>query len=109
MAIPKPGKSVRGSKTGRPSMALLDLLGRRWALRILWELRDEPRSFRSLQDACEGMSPSVLNQRLKELRETKLVDLDEDGYELTRLGVELQELLMPLDRFAKRWAKQLDK
>ena len=31
--------SVRGSRTGRPIMALLDLLGRRWTLRILWELR----------------------------------------------------------------------
>ena len=34
--------AVRGSRTGRPVMALLDLLGRRWTLRIVWELRDGP-------------------------------------------------------------------
>ena len=33
-------RSVRGSRTGRPIMALLDLLGRRWSLRIIWELRE---------------------------------------------------------------------
>ena len=42
MTRPIPGKPVRGSKTGRPIMALLDLLGRRWALRVLWELRNGP-------------------------------------------------------------------
>ena len=54
-------------------MALLDLLGRRWALRILWELRDEPLRFRELQQACDGLSPSVLNTRLGELREAGIV------------------------------------
>jgi DNA-binding HxlR family transcriptional regulator len=39
---PRPGTKVRGSSGGRPIMALLDLLGRRWALRILWELRGGP-------------------------------------------------------------------
>ena len=47
-------------------MALLDLLGRRWALRILWELRDETLTFRELRGACDTMSPTVLNQRLAE-------------------------------------------
>ena len=40
MTTPKPGRRVRGSATGRPIMALLDLLGRRMTLRILWELRE---------------------------------------------------------------------
>src|SRR5207237_3071394 len=60
MAVPKPGRPVRGSRTGRPIMALLDLLGRRWALRILWEARHGPLSFRALRERCDGMSPSVL-------------------------------------------------
>ena len=42
-------KRVRGSTTGRPIMALLDLLGRRWTLRIVWELREEPKRFRELR------------------------------------------------------------
>lgn len=54
-------------------MALLDLLGRRWTLRVLWELRAEPATFRELRDRCGGLSPTVLNVRLKELREAGIV------------------------------------
>jgi len=76
---PKPGRRVRGSSTGRPIMALLDLLGRRMSLRILWELRDAPLTFRALQEAA-ATNPSVLNARLKELREAHLVEHGTDGY-----------------------------
>ena len=62
-AGPRPGRPVRGSPSGRPIMALLDLLGRRWALRMLWELREGGLSFRALQERCDGVSPSVLNTR----------------------------------------------
>ena len=65
-------KRVRGSTTGRPIMVLLDLLGRRWTLRIVWELRDEPRRFRELQAAI-GASPTIINTRLGELREAETI------------------------------------
>jgi len=55
-------------------MALLDLLGRRWALRVMWELRSGPLTFRELRERCDGMSPSVLNDRLLELREADIVE-----------------------------------
>ena len=47
-------------------MVVLDLLGRRMALRILWELSraPEPLTFRALQTAAET-NPSVLNSRLE--------------------------------------------
>ena len=84
---PKPGQAVRGSRSGRPVMALIDLIGRRWVLRIIWELRDDRLTFRALQDACGGLSPSVLNQRLGELRDAGLVHAhSEQGYALTGLG-----------------------
>jgi DNA-binding HxlR family transcriptional regulator len=89
-------------------MALLDLLGRRWALRIGWELRERTLSFRELQAACDGMSPSVLNQRLTELREAGLVELTDDGYALTHDGDELLDLIGPLSTWAKRWARRVD-
>lgn len=98
-------KPVRGSRTGRPIMALLDLLGRRWSLRVLWELRGEPLSFRALQAACEGMSPSVLNQRLAELRIALVVDATEQGYELTPRGRELMALFEPVSRWSESWAR----
>ncbi len=98
-------KPVRGSKSGRPIMALLDLLGRRWTLRVVWELRGGPLSFRALQAACEGMSPSVLNQRLAELREALIIEAGADGYALTPRGRELMVLFEPIHRWAESWAR----
>ena len=100
-------KRVRGSRTGRPTMVLLDLLGRRWTLRIVWELRDEARRFRELQDSI-GASPTIINTRLAELREARLVELDPDsGYRLTALGRELLQLLLPLHVWSEKWAKSV--
>jgi len=100
-------RAVRGSRTGRPLMVLLDLLGRRWALRILWELRNDPLGFRALQTACGDLSPSVLNARLRELREAGIVELSEpEGYRATALAEELGDILIPLDQWAKRWARR---
>ena len=109
--MPKPTPvtqtAVRGSKTGRPIMALLDLLGRRWTLRIIWELRDGPLTSRALRTACDDASPTVMQARLSELREAALVELlAGDGYRLTPLGQELMESFQPLHRFAERWSKR---
>lgn len=99
------GKAVRGSRSGRPIMALLDLLGRRWTLRVLWELRQGALGFRALQSACAEVSPSVLNTRLAELREAGLVELTGEGYAWTELGAELGEHLARLNRFAEKLAR----
>jgi DNA-binding HxlR family transcriptional regulator len=85
-------------------MALLDLLGRRWALRVIWELRGEPLTFRDLQAACDGMSSSVLNQRLHELREAGIAERAGEGFRLTDEGRRLLAAFEPLDAWAKRWA-----
>ena len=101
-------RAVRGSRTGRPIMALLDLLGRRWTLRIIWELREDRRlTSRALRTACDEASPTIMQARLSELREAGFVELVAgDGYRLTALGRELSKDLLPLHRFAERWAKQ---
>jgi DNA-binding HxlR family transcriptional regulator len=100
-------RRVRGSKTGRPIMALLDLLGRRWSLRILWELRAKPLTSRALRAACDQASPTVLQTRLSELRQAGFIDLEPaSGYCLTASGRELQENFLPLHRFAERWSKR---
>jgi DNA-binding HxlR family transcriptional regulator len=102
-------KRVRGSRTGRPIMVLLDLLGRRWTLRIVWELREVPRRFRELQDLI-GASPTIINTRLAELREAKLVQLDEAaGYRLTALGEDLLRLFLPLHLWSEKWAKAVSR
>jgi DNA-binding HxlR family transcriptional regulator len=103
----RPGSPARGSKTGRPIMALLDLLGRRWALRLVWELRAGSQSFRALQERCSGVSPTVLNRRLGELRRAGIVARGEPtGYGLTAEGEKLLAALAPLHGWAERWARR---
>lgn len=107
MAVPKPGRKVRGSSTGRPIMAALDLLGRRWTLRILWELRARPLTFRAIRKACESVSPTVLNTRLRELKEGGIVETSPQGYALTPDGRRLVGALAPLHAWAKDWARHI--
>jgi DNA-binding HxlR family transcriptional regulator len=87
-------------------MALLDLLGRRWALRIVWELREDPLTFRELQARCGGMSSSVLNQRLAELAEAGASENADGGYRLTAEGRRLLALYPPMQAWADRWAQR---
>lgn len=88
-----------------PAIAeIVELLGKKWVMRIIWELRGEPLTFRELQSACENLSPTVLNSRLKLLRETQLLDKHLDrGYDLTAMGRELLEVYKPLNHWAIAW------
>src|ERR1700747_293664 len=86
-SVVRPGQPVRGSTTGRPLMAALDLLGRRWSLRMLWELRAGPLGARAPRERCGAMSPSVLYERLGDLTGAGLItQLDDQRYELTEMG-----------------------
>jgi len=100
--------AVRGSRSGRPIMALLDLLGRRWSLRIIWELREQSMTSRALRSACDEASPTVLQARLSELRDAGLIELAESGYGLTAMGRELRDTVLRLHRFAERWSRRSD-
>ena len=70
-------------------------------MRVIWELRNGPMTFRELQAACGGVSSSVLSQRLAELREAGIAG---EGNVLTRDGQELLEAYEPLGAWAGRWA-----
>lgn len=107
MITKKPGTPVRGSDTGRPIMVLMDVLGQRWALRILWELSAERLTFRQLQDRCGQISPTVLNRRLKGLRELHFIDHDGNGFGLTDQGQELGQHLLALSEYAERWTNSI--
>lgn len=103
-------KAVRGSESGRPIMALLDLMGQKWVLRILWELREGQFTFREIQSLCDDLSPTSLNKRLAILKEHCLVDKQEtSGYSLTPLGKELLEILSPIYSWSNKWAKAVNK
>ncbi|WP_428645435.1 winged helix-turn-helix transcriptional regulator [Roseibium sp.] len=106
--IPVPGKAVRGSRSGSPIMAMFDLLGRRWAMGVLWTLTERgPLTFRALQDACETISPAVLNARLKELRAAGFLTQGDGGYQVTDFGEEVYKALLPLSKVSKKWADLL--
>jgi DNA-binding HxlR family transcriptional regulator len=83
--------------------AAVELFHRRWVLRILWELRDGALTFRELRAACADVSPSVLNQRLAELREARLVAREAAGYALTAHGQALIVAMQPMMKWAGRW------
>lgn len=103
---PLPGRPVRGSGTGRPIMALFDLLGRRATLRVLWELSLADHTFRTLT-AAAMTNPSVLNARLRELRDAEFVEHDAHmGYRLTSRGRALLRALGPLTAYAETWKPQ---
>ena len=106
LQIPKPGMPVRGSKSGKPIMALFDLLGRNWALGVIWQLSSGTMTFRQIQESCEKVSPTVLNRRLKELTTNDLVMRGDSGYELTAKGMELFKLLKPFGQWSIRWAER---
>ena len=109
MPIPKPGKPVRGSKSGAPMMALFDLLGRRWAMGIIWQLSDGCLRFNELQKRCATISPTILSSRIKDLLEAGLIERTVDGYRLTDMGMKLFKLLEPFQEYAINWAKQFIK
>lgn len=101
------GKPVRGSESGRPIMVLLDLLGQRWTLRILWELQDERLTFRQLRERCDKVSPTSLNSRLKALRDMQIIDHEDGGYGFTELGRALGGQLEGLSKWSEQWHKAL--
>ncbi len=108
MSFPLPGSPVRGSKTGKPIMALFDLLGRTWALGIVWNLSKTACTFRELQNRCEHISPTLLNTRLKELQGTLLVEKTLQGYALTHVGRELFTLIEPMGQWSMQWAGYIE-
>lgn len=84
-------------------MVVLDVLGRRGALRVLWELRDGALTFRALQEACET-NPGSLNARLKDLRALGTVHHEDGGYRLSESGRSLMKTLNSLQAWSEQWA-----
>jgi len=106
----RPARRAARAAAKRPIMAVLDLITRRWALRVIWSLRQDRLTFRALQEACGGASPNVLSQRLKELRAGGIVDLGAGGgYGLTPLGRDFRRAAQPMLRWSERWARAISR
>ena len=105
MPSPRPGQTTGAVRTGRRLTSVLEFLGRRWMLRVLWELGEDRLTFRVLRARCGGISPSVLNRRISELREAGMVEpRPADGYHLTEKGRSLLRSLRSIGRWAERRA-----
>jgi DNA-binding HxlR family transcriptional regulator len=84
---------------------LLALLESRYAIRVLWALRDgHPQTFRLLQDSVGGITPNTLNTRIKEMREAGLLNHGKEGYVVTSSGADFLKRLGDLQAFANKWA-----
>jgi DNA-binding HxlR family transcriptional regulator len=89
---------------------LLGLLESRYAIRVLWALRDgHAQTFRLLQDSVGGITPNTLNTRIKELRAAALLSHGNEGYILTNSGADLLKRLSELQAFANKWAASMAK
>jgi DNA-binding HxlR family transcriptional regulator len=92
-------------------MALFDLLGRRWSMGVIWQLSKGTNTFRGLQSLCQSPSgqvaPSILNTRIKDLTEARLVERTLEGYQLTPLGRSLFSLIEPLNKWSHNWEKEI--
>lgn len=88
-------------------MALFDLLGRTWAMGVLWQLQKGPYTFRELQEKCESISPTLLNSRIKDLRKANIAERTLEGYQLTHRGRRLVELIRPFGDWAREWARDV--
>jgi len=92
---------LRSAPTSTAMATILDLSGRRWALRAVWELRVGPLNFRALQGACGHISPSVLQQRLHELRRLGIIEkIPRLGYRLSGRGERLFQVLVMLNKWS---------
>jgi len=92
------------SKDNTSTSLLLALLEARYAIRVMWALRDgHAQTFRLLQDSVGGITPNTLNTRLKELRAAGLLTHDSEGYSLTPSGADLMKRMSDLQAFATKW------
>ena len=85
----------------KPIESTLELLGRRWALRLVWELRRSALTFSELRERT-GISPSVLSARLGELGGARVLEREGGRYRLSGRGRELARLLYELNRWAEQ-------
>jgi DNA-binding HxlR family transcriptional regulator len=99
------GKPLMGAKEDVAMGQLLGLLESRYAIRVLWALKDgHAQTFRLLQDSVGGITPNTLNTRIKELRLAGLITHVKDGYCATSLGADLLKRMIEIPAFAAKWA-----
>ncbi|MFD8529371.1 winged helix-turn-helix transcriptional regulator [Streptosporangium canum] len=103
----KAGKRTYGQAC--PIAHALDMIGERWALLVVRELRLGPRRYADLQAALPNLGPSVLAQRLRDLEAVGVLRRRAQPppaatrlYELTEWGTELEPVFAALRTWGMR-------
>ena len=77
-------------------------LGKRWNGLILRCLLDQPMRFTEVARCLETCSDKVLTERLKELEKEGLIEHSNNRYQLTTMGIELNQALESIQAFAEK-------
>ncbi len=92
-----------------PVAHALDVIGERWALLVIRELRLGPRRYADLQAALPAISPSVLAQRLHDLERAEVVckralraPIRAQLYGLSPWGADLEPVFVALASWGSR-------
>ncbi|MEE4193353.1 MAG: helix-turn-helix domain-containing protein, partial [Halieaceae bacterium] len=88
-----------------PVAKAAELLGEKWTLLIVRELLYGSTRFSEFQRAISGISPTMLNKRLKELESNGLVEKDDHDYQLTPAGKDLAPLVRQFAIWGMRWGR----
>lgn len=93
-----------------PVSCALDIVGERWTLLIVRDLGLGLRRFSELQAELDGISPSLLADRLRKLRTASLVERQGDGeYGLTARGEDLLDVIHEIGRWGVGLMGQRDR
>ncbi len=103
--MPRP---KRGTQSDCPLADLIDMIGGRWKVLSLWNLRDGTRRFTELRRLMPGVTQKMLTQQLRQLEADGLVRREvypqvppKVEYSLTAAGEELGGLLLTLSGWAR--------
>jgi DNA-binding HxlR family transcriptional regulator len=105
----KSGKASRWYDDACGTAHAMELVGERWSLLIVRELILGPRRFGDLKASLKGISANVLTQRLESLEAAGVLTRRKlpppasvQVYELTPWGLEAEEAIKSLGRWAAR-------
>jgi DNA-binding HxlR family transcriptional regulator len=102
-------RSVKpAGRYGCPIELALEVLGGKWTTVLLAHLKERPRRYRELSRLVPTLSDKMLTQRLRDLRDQRLVEQEGDHYALSDRGRSLAPVLEALYAWGAAIAREDD-
>jgi DNA-binding HxlR family transcriptional regulator len=115
MGIAHDGPQPEESGDACRTRVVLEIVGDKWSLLVVRNLREGPRRFTELKKAIDGISQRMLTVTLRSLerdgiltRTVRNVMPPHVSYELTPMGVTLREAAAPLLEWSIAHLSQID-